>query len=111
MKKTRMQMPINHFASKKLHICYTTHYTNNKISELSVSTQVSFESEPVEKSGYVFPSSHERTPKVAGTKSKNYNKLIHKIHTSTKSNIHKKYYEDQAKLFFFFLKGSIMREI
>ncbi len=37
MKKTRMQMPINHFASKKLHICYTTHYTNNKISELSVS--------------------------------------------------------------------------
>lgn len=37
MKKTRMQMPINHFASTKLHICYTTHYTNNKISELSVS--------------------------------------------------------------------------
>ena len=37
MKKTRMQMPINHFASKKLHICYKTHFTNNKISELSVS--------------------------------------------------------------------------
>ena len=31
MKKTRMQMPINHLASKKLHICYTT------IAELSVS--------------------------------------------------------------------------
>ena len=34
MKKTRMQMPINHFASKKLHICYTTHFTNTYMNIL-----------------------------------------------------------------------------